>query len=920
MAPPRYFPSQRSRSPRRLRIILLAVVIVLLLVFGSSLCALVIDYLWWREMGQVSTWLRMSAYRYVTGIAEWLIVFAVLWIAHARGMKYADTSLREQRLYSRLSTLALAVVSLIIAAALMDGWTVARYAAGRGMATAWSDPVFGRTLGFYFFELPFYRGLVGMIETLALASALVYYLAARFWQVKLRFPEVRQGLAFGRLDWGDLRALGKLETGMLQLLIAGFLVALAVYFWLDRYELLYSDHGNLLVGIDYVQQHLSLPLEYVKAGAAILAAILVLMGRRRLALACAIVLVVDFALPPLVSSLYVKPNELVLEKPFIARHIEATRSAFALDRRAREEEFNARKDGTIDFARNASMLDNVRLWDWKAFHDTLSQTQPLRPYAYADTDVDRYQIGGELRQTLLAPRELDLSQLGEARNSWINANLTFTHGYGLVLAEASRISPSGLPDLLIKDAPVQVSAPGLKVTRPEIYYSEATHEPVFVDSTYPEFNYPSGSGDVPTRYSGTGGFLVGSEGLRLIASIAQGDWNIVLTSAFTPQSRMLIHRRVLDRLGTLAPFIRWDEDPYLVIAADGRLVWIADGYLTSDAHPYARGVETADGESYNYIRNSIKATVDAYDGTARLYVFDPEDPLIRAYQRLFPDLFTPVSEMPADLRAHARAPETLFRVQAEVYRTYHMRDPESFYNRANLWDLATYTQGQNATAQTVSPTYMILTLPGETSPEFVLTIPFTPRAKQNLIGLMVARCDGPHLGEIVFLQLPKQEIIPGPLQIEALINQDQVISKDLTLWNQQGSQVLRSQILTLPIDQTFLFVAPIYIQASQAPKPQLEKVALAVGNTLVYENTYEEALKALEAIQKGRPVPAAAPATLTETSAAPSPLSPPSGPAGQDPRIAEIRSHIDRYRQLSAQGKWSEAGKELEAIEAIVKK
>jgi uncharacterized membrane protein (UPF0182 family) len=307
--------------------------------------------------------------------------------------------------------------------------------------------------------------------------------------------------------------------------------------------------------------------------------------------------------------------------------------------------------------------------------------------------------------------------------------------------------------------------------------------------------------------------------------------------------------------------------------------------------------------------------VDAYDGTTRLYVFDEEDPLIRAYRRLFPDLFTPASDMPANLRDHVRAPEMLFRVQAEVWRTYHMRDPESFYNRADLWDLGTYTQSQAGTAQTVTPTYMILTLPGESAPEFVLMIPFTPRAKQNLIGLMVARCDGANLGEIVFLQLPKQEIISGPLQIEALINQDQVISKDLTLWNQQGSQVLRSQILTLPIDQTFLFVAPIYIQASQARMPQLKKVALAAGSTLVYEDTYEQALKALEAIQKGRPVPAAAP---RETSTA-APSLPPAQSSGGDPRIAQIRAHIERYRELSAQGKWSEAGKELEAIEAAVK-
>ena len=908
-------PRSLPAAPRRSRILILAILLVLLLVFGRSICSFIIEYLWWGEMGQVSTWTRMLGIRYLTGIAEWVLVFAVVWLAHARGMKYAGTGMRDEPRYGLIATAVLAFVSLIIAAALTDGWTVARYVAGRGTETAWRDPVFGRPLAFYFFELPFYRGVVGMIETLAVAGALAYYVTARFWQIRMSSSGIGDMLRSGHLEWDDLRRLGRLETGMLRLLVAGFLVALAVNFWLDRYELLYSDHGNLLVGIDYVQQNLGLPLQYAKAGAAILAAILVLARRRRLAIACALVLVADFLLPPLVSSLYVKPNELALEKPFIERHIESTRSAFGLgsSARVREREFAAHKEGTVDFARNAPMLDNVRLWDWRAFHDTLSQTQPLRPYAYADTDVDRYRINGELRQTLLAPRELDLSQLGEARNSWINSNLTFTHGYGLVLAEASRISPAGLPDLLIKDAPVEVGTPSLKLARPEIYYGEAAHEPVFVETKYPEFNYPSGSGDVPTAYKGSGGFPIGSEALRLGASIAQGDWNIVLTSAFTPTTRMMIHRRVLDRLSTLAAFVRWDDDPYLVITADGKLVWIVDGYLTSDAHPYARSAEFADGETYNYIRNSIKATVDAYDGTAHLYVFDEEDPLVRAYERLFPDLFTPASAMPSNLREHVRAPETLFRVQAEVYRTYHMRDPESFYNRADLWDLGMYTQSQAGTAQTVTPTYMILTLPGESAPEFVLMIPFTPRAKQNLIGLMVTRCDGTHLGEIVFLQLPKQEIIPGPLQIEALINQDQVISKDLTLWNQQGSQVLRSQILTLPIDQTFLFVAPIYIQASQARMPQLKKVALAVGNTLIYEDTYEQALKNLEAIQKGRPVPVTTP---KETSIA----TPPSLPVpGADPRITQIRAHIQRYRELSAQGKWSEAGKELEAIEAAVK-
>jgi len=325
---------------------------------------------------------------------------------------------------------------------------------------------------------------------------------------------------------------------------------------------------------------------------------------------------------------------------------------------------------------------------------------------------------------------------------------------------------------------------------------------------------------------------------------------------------------------------------------------------------------------FNYIRNSVKATVDAYDGDIHLYVFDDADPLIGAYRELFPDLFQPASAMPADLRAHARFPEMLFRAQAEIYRTYHMREPESYYNRADQWDLATFTAGQGGQPEPVPPTYMVATLPGESSPEFLLMIPFTPRNKQNLIGLMAARCDGPHMGELVFLALPKQEVIQGPLQVEALINQDQNISKDLTLWNQQGSQVLRSQILTLPIDNTFLYVAPIYIQASQARMPQLKKIALVLGNTLIYADTYAEALAQLESAQTGMP---AAPRSgtqpaMTSVSLETNPAGAGARPAAPDPRIEEIRSHLDRYRQLGAQGKWAEAGKELEAIEAAVKR
>ncbi|HVO97240.1 MAG TPA: UPF0182 family protein [Bryobacteraceae bacterium] len=905
----------RRRGQPQSRIGLLIGLVIVLLLFSRTICALILDYAWWGELHQVPTWLRMSAYQYGPGLAAWLILFLVLWIAHARGLKHAGTHLADHRLYGRLATLGLAVLALIVALSVVDGWTVARFFGGENVTSGYRDPVFGRNLAFYFFELPFYSMLINFVTACALAGGAVHYATARGWQLKRDFPSFGSG---NEIDLRELRALGSLESAMFKGLVVLFLLAMAAQFWIGRFDFLFTDHGNLMSGVDYVQQNIELPMQAVKVFAALLAAALVIAGRRKLAIACAVVLLFDWALPPLVSSLYVKPNELALEKPYLARHIEATRSAYGIDRRAKESEFPARKEGRIDFVKNRPLLENVRLWDWRAFHDTLSQSQPLRPYTYADTDVDRYTIDGKLRQVLLAPRELDLNQLGDARHLWVNSALTFTHGYGLVLAEASRITATGLPELLVKSAPIEVLNPGLNISKPEIYFAETSHEPVFVRTAQPEFNYPStkndgGSSEVNTRYEGRGGFPMSSFGMRLVAAIAEGDPNILLTHSLTPESRMMIRRRVPERLGAMAGFITWDKDPYLVIGAEGRLVWMVDGYTTSGSHPYSREMAIENGERFNYLRNSIKATVDAYDGDVHLYIFDEADPLIAAYRKLFPELFTPASAMPEVLRAHARSPEMLFRAQAEIFRTYHMRDPESFYNRADQWDVATGTAGQGGSPSPVAPTYMVMTLPGETQPEFLLMLPFTPRNKQNLIGLMVARCDGPHLGELLFLDLPKQEVIAGPLQVDALINQDQTISKDLTLWNQQGSQVLRSQILALPIDHTFLYVAPIYIQASEARMPQLKKVALVMGNTLVYADTYEQALAELDAVQKGLPAPAT-------VSSAPAQAAPMAMPLTGDARIDEVRAHLKRYRDFAAQGKWADAGKELEAIEQVVKK
>jgi uncharacterized membrane protein (UPF0182 family) len=692
-------------------------------------------------------------------------------------------------------------------------------------------------------------------------------------------------------------------------------VAVKVYF--DRYDLLMEDHGAYLVGVDWLGANIVLPLMWALAATFVIAAGLVLMKRfKPAAFLIALVLVVRFAVPGIMGSVYVRPNELRLEKPYIQDHINATRAGFGLSTKVTEKSVPAEPEIPLNYASHKALLDNVRLWDWRAFHDTISQIQPLRPYSYEDTDVDRYIIDGNIRQVLIAPRELDIRQLGSAAARWINPHLIYTHGYGVVMAEANKITPDGLPVLLIKDAPPVMSPPSIKFTQPDIYYSEVAHEPVFVDTSQKEFDYPSGGNSVETTYSGTGGFEIGSPLTRLAAAVEYGDLNLLLTEYLNSGSRMMIHRQVVERLHKLAGFVKWDTDPYIVLNDAGHLMWIVDGYMTSDAHPYSRIVDV-DDQSVNYMRNSVKATMDAYTGEVHLYNFDQNDVLLAAYAQLFPALFEPAAKMPADLRRHVRYPETLFRTQAEIYRSFHMRDPEAFYNRADYWDLAK-TGNQSQGAAYVSPTYVVATLPGSNQPEFLLITTFTPANKDNLIGVMYARCDGEHLGDLVFSQLSKQNIVYGPMQIDARINQDQTISKDLTLWGQQGSTVLRGQTLVLPIDNSFLYVEPLYIQAQQASMPQLKKVAVAMGNRLAYADTYEQALQDLiTQTTSGVTRAEAATPTAPQGQQQQTPLAPmDASKAGET--LRQVQQHLQRYRELSSQGKWAEAGKELEEIQQLV--
>lgn len=909
-----FSPPPPPSVPRRGGLGLLLVAFFLLLFGARSIASFIIDLEWWKEVGQKETWFSMLSYGIVPTVIAAAAIFVVLWIAHARGVNHGGGRLRDYPSYSRIATFVLLFASVVLAMALVDSWTIMRFIGALSIPVldSWRDPAFNKPLEFYFFELPLYRMALGALMAVIVVSMLVYWFAARGWGLRERFRDMKGG---GDIDISELRLNELLESKMIRIVAAVGLLALAARSYLDRYDFLMQDHG-FMTGMDYVSETVSLPLIWLAIAACVAGAALILSGRIRWTL---FLLAASIFLPGLISRavnwLHVRPNEISIQRPYIERHIAGTRAAYGLDQRSREIDFAAKIGSGFDPAKHRALLDNVRLWDWQAFHDTITQIQALRPYyVFADSDVDRYMIPDSngvprLRQVLVTPRELDVRQLPDARARWINPHFIYTHGYGAVMAEANRITGDGLPYLFIQNAPPEIRTPGLKLTRPEIYYGEAVHEPVFVRTGQPEFNYPSGSDNVHTRYEGRGGFPVASLPMRFAAAVKEGDWNIVLTNYLSGESRMMIRRKISDRLETIAPFLAWDSDPYLVVTKEGRLVWIVDGFTSSDSHPYSRRLRTEQFGSINYIRNSVKATVDAYDGTIQLYIFQPSDPVILAYQSLFPRLFQPASAMPADLRAHARYPETIFRIQAELYRIFHMKDPEAFYNKEDLWDIAKNTSSSGETP-TAAPTYLVAALPGSDQPEFLLMVPFTPRNKDNLIGLMLARCDGDRLGEIVFLQLSKQELVFGPMQIKARINQDQNIAKDLTLWNQQGSKVIRGQMQVLPIDKTFLYVEPIYLQAAQAPMPQLRKVALATGSQIAYADTYEQALAQLT----GSSVSLIdSPKEISEKAPAAAPL------PSTDRRVDEARTRLRRYRELMSQGKFSEAGKELEALDILLK-
>jgi hypothetical protein len=624
--------------------------------------------------------------------------------------------------------------------------------------------------------------------------------------------------------------------------------------------------------------------------------------------------------PAYVTNFIVKPNELGRETPYIKENITWTRRAFGVDR-IEQRNFDAETSTeAFDLQANRPTLDNIRLWDWHALKDTLTQIQAIRTYYdFTDVDVDRYVISGEKRQMMLATREIDEAKLPEQSRNWVNEKLIYTHGYGLTMNTANGFDSEGMPKFVLSNMPIESAAPEIKVTRPEIYYGQKTNSNVYVKTKRMEFNYPQGEANNLTSYEGTGGIRIGGLVRRWLLAWALDDLTkLPFSDDVTSESRVLIHRNIRDIVDSVAPFLIYDNDPYIVISSDGRLFWMIDAFTESTTYPYSRH-HNADDKIINYIRNSVKVTIDAYNGAVNFYVFDPQDPLIQTYRATFPALFRDASEMPADLRVHVRYPETLIKVQGEVFGLYHTQDTNSFFQREDLWTVAQQVSLNSQTKQQeqspIEPYFVLMQLPGEKPGiEFVEILPFTPAKRNNMIGWMASRCDGDAYGSLLVYNFPKSRLIDGPLQIEARIDQNAQLSGQFTLWNQQGSHVLRGHLLVIPIGRSLLYVEPVYLQAERSPMPELRLVVLATQDRLAYGNNFEEALSSLfgEAAKAPTETKAAQPIPKPGALPQPSPTPEKVGAPNVQQLINRAIQEFEEYQRLTSEGKLGEAGKKLE--------
>ena len=935
-----YLAPKRSNRGRRL-IVIVAILFALWIVVRIALSGWV-DLLWFESLGygnvfwktflvEASVFLLSSAITFVVLYGAFFMIrrshHADIPTGHAIiiGGKPINFSVAPAlRVISFVVSIA---VALFTGLAMMAQWPTlalfwyAPHAAGQVGAGQVSDPIFSRPLNFFLFSLPAWRMIDSWLLTLAIATCLVAILF-------LIITSGSRTLGTRRLSLAPSPWRGLSFTAAFLLLV------LAMTVFVERFELL-LDHHTLFDGINYTDAHIMTGgLLFVAAALVLGAMIAALNGARNSRaswiFAAALPALLSYGVLTIISwyvaSFIVKPNQLVREEPYITHNIQMTRQAYGLDHFS-QSEFPA--EATLEAAdagHNQPTLQNIRLWDWRALQDTLRQVQEIRTYYdFPDIDIDRYLLDGHLSEVMLAVRELNVEKLPVSSRNWINEKLIYTHGYGITMNPVNGFTSEGLPNLLLSNMPVQSTVPGLKVTRPELYFGELTDTDVYVKTRQQEFDYPQGQANNLTSYQGTGGIALGGFARRVVLAYDLGDLGTLpFSDDVTSESRLLMHRNIRDRVARLAPFLTFDQDPYMVIGDDGRLSWIIDAFTTSDDYPYSTHYGLGD-TPVNYIRNSVKVVIDAYNGTTTFYVFDTSDPVLAAYRRIYPTLFTDASQMPEDLRRHVRYPEDLLSLQSEVYGLYHMTRPEVFFNREDLWTVATETasdaNGQQS-VQPMRPNYVLMKLPGGSKEEFVQILPFTPSNRNNLIGWIAGRSDGEAYGTTAVYNFPKTRLIDGPQQIEARIDQNAQLSGQLTLWNQQGSHVLRGSLLVIPTGRALLYAEPIYLQAQQSPMPELRLVVLALQDKLAYGTTFQGALAALfggEASSLTATEPQQRPqGDASASSSALQQTGQPPNPAPQDVTalIAEASKNFEDYQRLTAAGKMAEAGQKLEALKS----
>jgi len=932
--------SKRTKPTFRRNLLILAAVFALIAIFSATtLLSSWVDLQWFRSLGFADVFWKVITLQVAVFLAVAVLTFAILFAAftalrraHSNDLPAAHQflfggqtfNLSVEPVLRILSLIAAIAIALISGASILSDWPqlalfwYAPHTTGVGMNAIPADPIFAKPLTFYLFTLPAWNLLNDWLLTLALAicaAAAIYFVITS----GTRALDKRHTGVIGSSPWRGLSAA-----------IAFLLLVVASMVYVSRFELL-LDHHTIFDGLNYTDAHVTIHGLLLVSLALIAGAVIAAINAFRIprgrviafaVLPAAICYVALGLIGWYVSNFVVKPNELVRESPYIANNIQATRQAFGLDR-FHQQEFPAETTiESADAANNQPTLQNIRLWDWRALQDTLRQVQEIRTYYdFPDIDIDRYNVNGTTRQVMLAARELNIDKLPISSRNWINERLTYTHGYGVTMNPVNGFTSEGLPLFLLSNMPVQATSATINVTRPEIYFGELTNSDVYVNTHQQEFDYPQGQGNNFTSYQGTGGIVLGNFFRRILLAFDRGDiGKLPFSDDVTPDSRLLMRRNIRERVAALAPFLTFDQDPYLVVGDTGRLSWILDAYTTSDTYPYSTHYNLGDNP-VNYIRNSVKVVIDAYNGAVTFYDFDPADPILATYRSIFPTLFRDAATMPADLRRHIRYPEDIFALQSQVYGLYHMTNTEVFFNREDLWTVATENSTDadgNQAVLPMKPNYVLMKLPSGAKEEFVEILPFTPANRNNLIGWIAGRCDGDDYGNAVVYDFPKTRLVDGPQQIEARIDQNAQLSGQLTLWNQQGSHVLRGSLLVIPTGKALLYAEPIYLQAQQSPMPELRLVVLALQDKLAYGPTFQSALASLfggelSSLTSSEP---AQPATQPTAASPGSPTAPqPNQPAATTQSlIAEASRDFADYQRLTAAGKLSEAGQKLDAL------